>query len=129
MSANSITNHEKHCTGNINRTCSLCEYDGFTHDLPELVKYFNSRFKLITVHIPGEWDDHDEIEVNWIIEPVTLEEIKKATDNCPNCTLAILRLTGMNRYYFDFKYDYKKEMKEWWNDRNSEQLYNFYHPE
>ena len=131
LSATVIHNHEKHCTGNINRECKLCGFDETSHDLPEIVESFKKRFRLVDVLIPGDdyGGEYNEIEVEWTGKPVTLDEIEDAVDSCPACTLAVLRLTGMNRYYFGFEYNYKQDIKNWWEERDNEQTYNFFHSE
>jgi hypothetical protein len=93
------------------------------------VESFKKRFNLVEVEIPEDQygGGYKEIKVEWIGEPVTLAEIEKAVDNCPACILSVLRLTGMNRYYFGFEYNFKKEMSLWWSKRDNEQTYNFFH--
>lgn len=73
------------------------------------------RFDLIEVI-----DDYgvSKHSINWKGEPITLREILEYTDYCPNCTFAILRQTKLNYSVFGFQYDYKKELADFWSERN-----------
>ncbi len=116
LSASHMTKHEDRCTNNPHRNCKICEIlTGGSDDLSEVIDGMKKRFEIvIEKKVDPVWDMAHETEVvKWIGEPITMEEILKITDKCPNCTLAILRQVGLNRYYFkeEFKYGYKEEMK------------------
>lgn len=55
----------------------------------------------------------DYFKVEWIGDPVTIEEIRKSVDNCPNCIFSILRQCKFNFKCFEFpEFDYKKELQD-----------------
>jgi len=59
----------------------------------------------------GEWMEF--LVCNWVGEKVTLKEIRKRTDNCPNCILAVLRQSKLNYKVCELEeFDYKKEFAE-----------------
>lgn len=114
LSLHHMRTHEWHCTANPNRSCRLCAGGS----IADLIAQFKARFTLTENpwrdedHLNGEaWPSHI---VTWIGEPITLEEVKKAVDGCPNCMLAILRQVGLNRHYFDLEeFRYQQELKNW----------------
>jgi hypothetical protein len=118
LSASSMSQHESGCTMNPQRECGLCELNP---DIPELVEQFKKRF------IVREEKDTDIwctiIKVDWINKPVTLVEIQESVDGCPNCTLAILRQTGMISGWFGIDFDFKKENLSYFKEKNDSQNY------
>ena len=73
------------------------------------------------IHTEHEWSEARPI----FKKQFTLKDIIDELDyRCPNCILAIIRALGLNRWYFDkrFKFDYKKELEEWWEATNKEAL-------
>lgn len=109
MAAHAIRNHEGSCTNNPNRYCRLCE----RKSIYELIEGYKKRF----VMHPAIQEDHegnymgDYFNVEWIGEPVTMDEVRKVVDNCPNCVFSILRQCKFNYKCFDFPaFDYKKEL-------------------
>ncbi len=98
--------HEQRCTANPKRKCRMCGGGNVVSE----IEAFKKRFILHANPVqdffePG--DNTDSHRVEWLGEPVTIEEISKEVDGCPNCILTILRLTGMNRHYFHFEFNYK----------------------
>ena len=138
LSASSMSVHEKHCTANPDRKCRMCDdYSGVRERVDELKK----RFKLheSKLSYPDEtYFQETIIAVEWIGEPITMQEIRDLSDNCPNCMFAIIRQTGLNRYYFatnngaenQFHFNYKKEMIETMRQKNNEltekERFNYY---
>lgn len=127
LSASSMSVHEKHCTANPDRKCRICDnYMGVRVTVDE----FKKRFKLheSKLSYPGEtYFQETIIAVEWIGKPITMNEVCDLVDNCPNCKLAVIRQTGLNRYYFNtngsenqFHFDYKSEMAEAMSDKNKE---------
>ena len=58
------------------------------------------------------------MKLQWHGDKITLEEVRKLAENCPNCILAILRQTGLNRHYFDLKkFNYGQELKQEMSDK------------
>lgn len=104
-SLRSLEKHEGRCTGNPNRSCGVCGREG--KDLQPIVDAFKKRF---IINSYFEVTEGTVYVVNWLVEPTTLDEIRKSVDNCPACILAVLRQTGMNRHYFKFEFDFKKEL-------------------
>jgi len=122
LSASHISIHEKHCTANPKRICRTCEANP---DIDSYIQELKKRFEIIeTPLLPC--DQYDMIEgaiertIKWIGEPIKLNEILNHVENCPNCTLAILRLTKLNYNIFGFNFNYKKALDEWWGEINNE---------
>ena len=112
-SLRSLTQHEKHCTGNPDRECRLCDNKSIKPIIEKYKKFF-------TV---------GETETEWpsimliFKKQFTLKDIIDELDyRCPNCILAIIRCLGLHRYYMrdKFKFDYKKELEDWWKMVNEE---------
>lgn len=112
LSAGHISIHEDRCTANPNRVCFLC---GQKLDLPKIVSELKASFSLVA-NDRLALDYEDEYKVVWTGTPVTLDEISNIADGCPNCILAILRQTGMNRHYFHYGFDYKKENRSYFSE-------------
>ena len=97
LQPNVIIEHEKHCTANPKRQCLMCE------GVEEYV------FKII---ISGSEDyERKTIEVNGT--------------ECPACTLSFIRLNKITNIIIKGKeyqttWDYKKQVENWWKDRNYE---------
>lgn len=117
LSAPVIRKHECGCTNNPNRICGLCE----RKEISLLIEEFKKRF---TLHPVMQEDPEgnrigDYFEVEWLGERATLQEIRNAVDNCPNCILSILRQTKMNFSCFELEiFNYKDAVKEWWEQKN-----------
>lgn len=117
--------HEKKCTANPNRECGVCVVK---RNIADVVNKFNVRFRLHPKQVDYIFSeshnesDYHEYQVEWLGEPVTLQEIRNAVGNCPNCILAVLRQVGFNKHYFQFeKFDYQKELKERMAEKNEEE--------
>lgn len=113
----SLKIHERHCTANPDRVCRLCGRESIREIIEKYKKYFR------IIEIPDEEQDEGipyetgSIKVEYL-KDFTLDDIRNELDyNCPNCLLAIIRCAGLNRWYFGtkFKFDYRKELKEWWS--------------
>jgi hypothetical protein len=117
LSGGSLSKHEKHCTGNPNRECRLCG----RQSILDLIKKYKNAYKIIIK--PESLDEpwRGEIQtVKWL-KKISLENIKDDVENCPICTLAILRICKLNIWLIDeFRFDYKEELREWWNIVNDE---------
>ena len=117
----SLKTHEKHCTGNPDRVCRLCDGASIKPLLDKYKKYFT--IKETIDYGDGRFnEEYITIKVVYHKE-FTLKDITNELDPiCPNCILAIIRCLGLNRYYFDgkFKFDYKKELDSWWSEKNRE---------
>ncbi len=104
-SLRSLEKHEKHCTGNQDRECRLCE-DGV--NIREAV-----------AKVPARWADEEGFTIE-----VFLKDIRKFT-TCPVCTLAILaaiRKAHPGKHVFtEPTFDYKAEVDAWWKSVNADQ--------
>ncbi len=112
----SLAQHEKYCTGNPDRECRLCENQSIREIIEKYKGYFSVSEEIHTEH---EWNEAKPI----FKKNFTLEDIINELDyRCPNCILAIIRALGLNRWYFDkkFDFDYKKELEDWWKMNNEE---------
>lgn len=106
LSAGSMATHEKHCTANPDRICRLCGETNIRKIIEEL------KTKIETKKIHGDIDGFSFMAV---VRKPALSEFEQ---ECPICTLAILRCTGLNMPWFEIKYDYSKKMEEWWMNAN-----------
>jgi len=128
LSASAMKKHELHCTANPDRHCRLCDNNSGVRDI---VIELKKRFEFEEV-----MDEFAEFhtEAKWVRNPITLSEIEGLADNCPNCMLAIIRQTGLNRYPFmddnginPFHFEYKKLFNQWMQEkRNDEYKYECY---
>jgi len=123
-SLRSLKEHELHCTGNPDRSCQLCwRPDG----IRPIAEKFLAKFK---VESAGDWAESEKVV--WIqefkLDDVRAEIEQYDEDCCPNCLLAVIRAAGLNRYYFEkrFNFDYKKELEEWWACHNEERHFEQY---
>lgn len=110
----SLKIHEKHCTANPDRECRLCE----NSSVKDIIEKYKGYFKIIIKE--AEYGENVRVEYS---RNFTLDDIRNELDyNCPNCLLAIIRCVGLNRFYFErkFQFNYKKEMDEWWRALNIE---------
>jgi hypothetical protein len=108
LSAAHLGKHERRCTANPNRECGICEtLQGASQNIGEIVEELKKRFEILLVN-PNEWSDGEEV-CKWIGEPVTIEAL---VEDCPNCTLAILRQSKLNYKCCGIEFDYPKEFKE-----------------
>lgn len=111
----SLAQHEKHCTGNPDRECRLCE----NKSIKKIIEKYRKLFTIKEIHTGLQ-----PCSVTPVFKKkFTLKDIINELDyRCPNCILAIIRCLGLNRYYFEkkFKFDYKKELGKWWEAVNEE---------
>jgi hypothetical protein len=104
-----MAKHEKHCTANPDRECKMCGCKGA---YKEAIEQLRKRYNIVEVK---DSPDFDSLKVEWTGLPVTLEEILNITDGCPACALSIIRLSGMNHWYFEWgdKW-YEQEKSSFW---------------
>ncbi len=56
-----------------------------------------------------------------IVSDRLMKDIQMSVDDCPNCTLAILRQTGLIKTLPTYKlFDYQTEIRNWWHERDEE---------
>lgn len=112
-----LLKHEKHCTANPDRECRLCERRESVRSLIEKYKkqcdveeiINHKKSKLLNLNYP----------TFKVINQPNIEDIMDDVDGCPNCTLAIIK--GLNiQYPIEFKFDYQKELQQWWQDANDD---------
>lgn len=119
LSASKMVIHERHCTANPERDCRLCGYNGgFIEKITELKKRFT------IVKEQEKYTGFDIDIIKWEDKEITIDELKNITDGCPNCILTIIRGIGLIHYGFDFHFDYKTELAEYWKMINEEDLRN-----
>jgi hypothetical protein len=110
LSGGHMQQHEKNCTANPDRYCRACG----TESIKEIIEGFKSRFKLEPFMIEDPEGNFvgEDFKVIWTGEPVTLDEVLKSVDHCPNCVFTIIRQCKFNWHYFKdaFAYDYKKDL-------------------
>jgi hypothetical protein len=90
MRGPAIKTHEEHCTLNPKRTCRLC---GRKEGIEEVLDGYK------------DFEDGKQVDV---------AELMDSLNDCPACTLAVIRCAKLSNVEFD----YEKEMKEWWTEHN-----------
>jgi len=104
-SLKSLAKHEQYCTANPKRECRLCG----TKDITPLIAKYRGTYKIV------------EENVKWKDEKITIEEIEADVNNCPNCTLTILRCAFDIPARYEFNYDYKRAWKNWWEEHGKKE--------
>ena len=111
LSAGHMKKHILRCTCNPNRECRMCKHPVKPLSLIGLLPDPKQFLKIEKDYNNNEcyegWKDTYK-------EP--LENIKKECNYCPACTLAVLRQSKVPLYMLYF--DYKKEVEEWWKEKN-----------
>lgn len=111
----SVLNHEAHCTMNPGRSCRLCEN---TDLFPIIAKYL-VRYRWVQNYQFQKFEWIDLFGNN--NGPVKLKDIMDDVENCPNCTLAVLRICGLCIWEAHIEFDYKKALQDWWTEVNNEE--------
>jgi len=83
--------HEKHCTLNLNRECRLCDRKESVVDIVD--GYLDMEGKNVDV-----------------------KELMDSFDECPACTLTVIRCSRI----IGVSFDYEKELQKWWAAKNEE---------
>lgn len=107
LSSGWMKEHEKHCTGNINRGCKMCDdYAGVTYS--ELTTKFKAQMKSKTVE--------DKWGTKWVelTQKPKLEDIFDACEGCPACVLTVLRACGLCSSFWEMDFSWKQERDKWW---------------
>lgn len=112
-SGGAISKHQKFCTMNPDRGCRMCKHPVKPLSLISLLPDSKQFLKVGKEYDSGE---HYEGWKDTYKEP--LEKIKEECNYCPACVLAVLRQSKIPLYMLDF--DYKKEVEEWWKEKNEE---------
>ncbi len=126
-SLRSLKTHEKHCTGNPDRECRLCDNKPIKPIIEKYQEYFHVRETRNHSYISAL----DTIEITPVFKKeFTLKDLVNELDYiCPNCIFALIRCLGLNRYWMNkkYKFDYQKALANWWAVANREQLKQDYH--
>ena len=102
-SPSAMRRHEQHCISNPNRICGFCARIGNERvPISDLVKAL------------GKGDK------------AGLNAVQNMCDECPACTLAAIKASGLQRreidedgiYTFRVEFDYKKAKEDWWGTEN-----------
>jgi hypothetical protein len=101
--------HEKGCTANPDRDCGLCAEAGLQQQpIADLIAALGAGDK------------------------AGVEAVRDLAEGCPACTLAAIRQSGLQRASsfdddgFSVPFDFKAEMKDWWDQRNNERSEDYY---
>ena len=108
LSASHIAKHEKHCTGNPNRKCRMCDAAGLTQKpMAELVACLPTWYR-------EDWIDP-------VVQPLTerqivagMKDLIELADGCPACILAAMRQRRIPHYAADW--DFREAAKSFWSD-------------
>lgn len=119
LSAFHMRKHELHCTLNPKRHCRVCDLfeGGSTNEPLELTKLIPS--DVFSKDGRG-FQSYDQEKI-----ALALAKLREATDNCPACIMAAIRLSGHPVPVFE-GFDFKMEMKyllEDWNKSNREDFH------
>lgn len=126
LSAYHSSKHEKGCTNNPDRVCKMCQNGaGSIFNIREIVAEYKKRFTLELIEkeeYEGSSTIIKDFKATWIGNPITIEEVRKRVDGCPNCMLAIIRQCKFSYHYFEDmgfgEFDYKKEMEQSFRERH-----------
>lgn len=101
--------HEKHCTMNPDRVCRFCAaMEAEQQPMAELLAMLPPRKECSTDYggISITTGEHD------------LDAVRRTTENCPACILAVIRQSGGVSHMYGF--DFKKEGDEFWRQYNGD---------
>lgn len=109
-----MEDHERSCTMNPNRDCSMCLYTGgFDSGLAEMVAIIKSRITSFESDYGYEvWKIADGETEGSIIAKI------RDISGCPACILAAIRQSGVPFLFESF--NYKKERDDVWKEVNIE---------
>jgi hypothetical protein len=99
--------HEKGCTNNPNRVCSLCDYTaegGSGKTLAELIAFLHAAPVVESVDLMRDVMDKDK---------ATLAELRELSGDCPACMLAAIRQAKTDLL---FHFDFKEEVARLWSE-------------
>ena len=119
LSGGHLKKHEQRCTNNPNRHCGAC---GGSVNVSDIVDGYKKRFEIVEKKTSYEFGEiYFPLVVKWVGNEITMIEIDEDSDNCPFCKLAIIRQAGLNRYYFDnkFEFNYKEEAAAFMAEKNA----------
>ncbi len=114
LSSGHMKEHEKHCTGNRNRHCAMCDdYAGVTYS--ELIAKYKAQMETKTCE--DEWD------TKWVevIRKPKLEDIFDDCGGCPACVLTILRACGLCHPFWEMAFSWKAQKEQWWAARREDE--------
>lgn len=96
--------HERHCTGNIERACRMCETE-----CPEYSKIIHLAIDQISTTGIAEAMESGEYEN-------VLKFIREQVCECPACILTVIRIGQL-----PCAFDYKAEAEDWIKEKNDQQ--------
>ncbi len=110
----SMERHEKGCTANPDRVCGLCAYAE-----PPLKQ--RTTLDLVNCLTGGLQGDYSNIDIEG-----RMSNLRALAEGCPGCILAAIRQSGIVKALYDdeygppdLKFDFKKELSDWWLHANS----------
>ena len=113
--------HEKHCLKNLNRECRLCQQGNYKSLINEskvlLIEKIKSNMIFSEPKSIGEGISADRIKQPTIEQIVRWAE-EQGWEGCPNCLMSIIILSGIQKFPYSINYDYKKEIENWWIEKN-----------
>ena len=120
LSGGWMSRHENGCTMNPDRECKMCE--GI--DIKRLVNKYSKGIEVAEKKSPYV-EDWTEIEASWkkYARKFTIADIINDCEDCPACSFAVLRLSGLNHRYMEpliGLFEYKTIKEEWWAEKNDE---------
>jgi len=105
-SSGHMQKHERHCTMNPDRECRFCAaVDGKQIPIATLIAALPTR----TV---SDFDPLGSVDIG---------ALREVSSNCPACILAAIRQAKLPVYLVQ-DFDFKKEVAEFWAERNNERL-------
>ena len=107
-----LRKHERYCTANPNRHCRLCGRQGYE----KLIE----KYKNIGISKDYSREDFKKFQEK-------INELYAEVDNCPACTLTVIRCVIPTKIQPLIEWSYDKAREQWWNDVNTNnRKYGFY---
>ena len=127
LSAGSLRLHEKHCTGNRNRECRMCnrkipptkEYikkaNKLWRDFQTWRKLLEKKQKLNNGYKDSIGPFGEDVNrLNKDFQEQIVDELE-----CPACTLAVIRQSKINEAGY-IQWNYKETVADFWEEKNKE---------
>lgn len=115
-----LTSHELHCTLNPNRECGMCSR---ILSLTPIIKKWKKTVEEIRPEIEKRFDHYGNVPKE-LMDKIHYSKIQEDLGlDCPACTLAIIRMSGLAHLIpHGTEFDFKEQVKKWWEEKNEEDV-------
>lgn len=110
-----IKKHEKHCTGNLDRECRMCEEK---YDYREIAKKYEAQAKEAYDYMcSNKLDDNPSCKMEEITQ-IIIDEV----EYCPACAWTLLKQLSsfVNCSVCFFEYNFIDRSKDWFEERKDD---------